>query len=63
MTTEPPAQVPSSDQIGTAAGLNNLHSGADGRGECVWCFKTWPCPDRRWSERILRLAREVRRDA
>jgi hypothetical protein len=21
---------------------------------CAWCLKRWPCPDRRWAERVLR---------
>ena len=21
---------------------------------CAWCLKRWPCPDRRWAERVMR---------
>jgi len=21
---------------------------------CGWCLKRWPCPDRRWAERVVR---------
>ncbi len=23
---------------------------------CGWCLKRWPCPDRRWAERVVRAA-------
>jgi len=23
---------------------------------CAWCLKRWPCPDRRWAERVMRQA-------
>lgn len=23
---------------------------------CGWCLKRWPCPDRRWAERVIQTA-------
>ncbi|MDQ1658725.1 MAG: hypothetical protein QOD41_3808 [Cryptosporangiaceae bacterium] len=40
----------------TARRLAELHAAGDHElaGHCWWCLKTWPCPDRQWSERVLR---------
>lgn len=55
--TEP---VPTSSQIECAVGLRDMHTEAQHTANCAWCFRPWPCPDRRWSDKILRLAREAR---
>ena len=54
--------VPTSSQIGVAVGLAQMHTKSNLREQCAWCFRIWPCPDRHWCDRILRLAREARRD-
>jgi len=40
----------------TARRLTELHTRGDHElaGHCWWCLKTWPCPDRTWSDRVLR---------
>jgi hypothetical protein len=40
----------------TARRLAELHAVGDHElaGHCWWCLKTWPCPDRQWSDRVLR---------
>lgn len=59
--SEPRGELtPTSSQIGVAIGLAQMHTRSANRQECAWCFRVWPCPDRRWSDRILRLAREAR---
>jgi hypothetical protein len=39
----------------TARRLAELHTAGSDElaGHCWWCLKTWPCPDRVWSDRIL----------
>jgi hypothetical protein len=63
MTDLSPEQTPSSSQIGVAVGLAQMHTKSTRREQCAWCFRIWPCPDRRWCDRILRLAREARHGA
>lgn len=38
----------------TARRLGGLHieQTYPQRGICRWCLKRWPCPDRRWVDRI-----------
>jgi len=58
--------APSSSHIATAAAMQALHVQLPGQLDpdgCWWCFRRWPCPDWTWSQRVLRLAREVRRGA
>lgn len=52
--------VPTSHHIATAAALQSLHVQRDRPGRCWWCYRPWPCTDRVWADRVLRLARDVR---
>lgn len=60
MTDAEPEPPLTSSQIGSAIGLREMHTKSEYREKCAWCFRQWPCPDRRWSDRILRLARGAR---
>lgn len=53
---EPPPLQPTAGQLGVAEGLRTMHTRADERPDCAWCFRAWPCPDRAWADRIVRLA-------
>jgi hypothetical protein len=60
MNDREPDAPPTSSQIAVAAGLARMHTRSEYRDECAWCFRRWPCPDRAWSDGVLRLARQVR---
>lgn len=61
MNTAEPGPRP--DQVATARRLRDLHRRCPDPFDlsCVWCLKPWPCPDERWSARVLHLAAETRR--
>jgi hypothetical protein len=54
--------APPAERIATARRLRDLHGQRDDPYDaiCRWCLKPWPCPDERWSERVLRLAADAR---
>jgi hypothetical protein len=54
--------APPAERIATARRLRELHGQRENPYEpiCRWCLKSWPCPDERWSKRVLRLAAEAR---
>lgn len=62
MTDEPMRLSPTASQIGVAIELTQLHTKATFRADCAWCSHAFPCPDRRWSDHILMLARLAGRE-